>query len=70
MAVVNLSKEIYNIEAGSYTEMMLTSAITNTLTEFPEIKKVNFLIEGEKKASIKHIDLMDAFERDTDIIAK
>ena len=71
VAVVNLSKEIYNIEAGSYTEMMLTSAITNTLTEFPEIKKVNFLIEGEKKASIKgHIDLMDAFERDTDIIAK
>lgn len=71
VAVVNLSKEIYNIEAGSYTEMMLTSAITNTLTEFPEIKKVNFLIKGEKKASIKgHIDLMDAFERDTDIIAK
>ena len=71
VAVVNLSREIYNIEAGSYTEMMLTSAITNTLTEFPEIKKVNFLIEGEKKASIKgHIDLMDAFERDTDIIAK
>ena len=71
VAVVNLSKEIYNIEAGSYTEMMLTSAITNTLTEFPEIKKVNFLIGGEKKASIKgHIDLMDAFERDTDIIAK
>ena len=30
--------------------MMLTSAITNTLTEFPEIKKVNFLIEGEKKS--------------------
>lgn len=39
VAVVNLSKEIYNIEAGSYTEMMLTSAITNTLTEFPEIKR-------------------------------
>lgn len=71
VAVVNLSKEIYNIEAGSYTEMMLTAAITNTLTEFPQIKKVNFLIEGEKKGSIKgHIDLLDAFERNTDIIAK
>lgn len=71
VAVVNLSKEIYNIEAGSYTEMMLTQAIVNTLTEFPEITKVNFLIEGEKKASIKgHIDLLDAFERDNDIIAK
>lgn len=55
VAVVNLSKEIYNIEAGSYTEMMLTSAITNTLTEFPEIKKVNFLIEGEKKPALKGI---------------
>lgn len=71
MAVVDLSKEIYNIESGSYTEMMLTMAIVNTLTEFPDIKKVDFLIEGKKEASIKgHIDLLDAFERDTSIITK
>ena len=71
VAVVDLSKEIYNIEAGSYTEMMLTQAITNTLTEFPNIKEVTFLIEGKKEASIKgHIDLLDAFERDTTMIAK
>ena len=51
--------------------MMLTQAMTNTLTEFPNIKEVNFLIEGKKKASIKgHIDLLDAFERDTTMIAK
>ena len=71
VAVVDLSKEIYNIEAGSYTEMMLTQAMTNTLTEFPNIKEVTFLIEGKKEASIKgHIDLLDAFERDTIMIAK
>ena len=71
VAVVDLSKEIYNIEAGSYTEMMLTQAMTNTLTEFPNIKEVDFLIEGKKEASIKgHIDLLDAFERDTTMIAK
>ena len=71
VAVVDLSKDIYNIEAGSYTEMMLTQAMTNTLTEFPNIKEVNFLIEGKKEASIKgHIDLLDAFERDTTMIAK
>ena len=71
VAVVDLSKEIYNIEAGSYTEMMLTQAMANTLTEFPNIKEVNFLIEGKKEASIKgHIDLLDAFERDTTMIAK
>lgn len=71
VAVVNLSKEIYNIEAGSYTEMMLTAAIVDTLTEFDGIKQVNFLIEGKKEASIKgHIDLLDSFERNTDIIAK
>ena len=51
--------------------MMLTQAMTNTLTEFPNIKEVNFLIEGKKEASIKgHIDLLDAFERDTTMIAK
>ncbi len=71
VAVVDFSREIYNIEAGSYSEFMLTSAITNTLTEFSEIKEVRFLIEGEKKGSIKgHIDLLDAFERNTDLIAK
>lgn len=71
VAVVNLSKEIYNIEAGSYTEMMLTAAIANTLTEFADIKEVNFLIEGQKEATIKgHIDLLDAFERSTELIAK
>ena len=71
VAVVDLSKEIYNIEAGSYTEMMLTQAMTNTLTEFPNIKEVTFLIEGKKEASIKgQIDLLDAFERDTTMIAK
>lgn len=71
LATVDLSKEIYDISGGSYDEMMLTSAIVNTLTEFNEIKKVQILIEGEKTATIKgHIDLMDTFERDTEIIAK
>ena len=37
-AYVDFSKEITNVPQGSYTELMLTTAIVNTLTEFPEIK--------------------------------
>lgn len=41
-AYVDFSKEITNVPQGSYTELMLTTAIVNTLTEFPEIKKYRF----------------------------
>lgn len=43
---------------GSTGEEMLVGSIVNTLTEFPEIKKVQILINGKKIESIAgHIDL-------------
>ena len=40
-------------DKGSYGEMMLCYAITNTLTEFPEIKRVQILIEGKKAINLE-----------------
>ena len=49
--------------------MMLCYAITNTLTEFPEIKRVQILIEGKKVTSISgHMDLEDPLIRNKDFL--
>lgn len=47
IAIVDFSKEIYNYPAGSSTEALAIQAIVNTLTEFPTVNKVKFLVEGE-----------------------
>ena len=71
IAYVDFSKEITNVPQGSYTELMLTTAIVNTLTEFPEIKKVQILIEGKKIASLKgHTDILDPLERNITLLKK
>lgn len=71
IAYVDFSKEITNVPQGSYTELMLTTAIVNTLTEFPEIKKVQILIEGKKVASLKgHTDILDPLERNVTLLKK
>lgn len=70
-AYVDFSKEITNVPQGSYTELMLTTAIANTLTEFPEIKKVQILVDGKKIASLKgHTDILDPLERNTTLLKK
>jgi germination protein M len=48
MLVVNFNKEFVGYGGGSTFERQLVSAITCTLTDLPEVKKVQILIEGEK----------------------
>lgn len=46
-----------NFNGGSTGEEMLVGSVVNTLTEFPEIKKVQFVVEGRRIDSIKgHMD--------------
>lgn len=53
LATANFSKElIRDFNGGSQLEAHLVDAIVNTLTEFPEIKEVQILVEGEKVDSI------------------
>lgn len=68
-AYANFSKELCKHGQGSYGEMMLCYAITNTLTEFPEIKRVQILIEGKKVTSISgHMDLEEPLIRNKDFL--
>ena len=70
-AVVDFSKEIAKKGMGSYDEFMLCYAITNTLTEFPEIKRVQFLVEGKEVISLSgHMDLEDPLTRNTSLLKK
>lgn len=56
---------------GSTGEEMLVGSIVNTLTEFPEITKVQILVEGKKIESISgHLDLTKPVERMDNLMKK
>ncbi len=60
---------ITNHPGGSTGEELTIYSIVNTLTELPDINKVQFLIEGEKKSTFKgHIDFDILFERNLDLV--
>ena len=70
-AYADFSKEIAKHDQGSYNEFMLTGAIVNTLTEFPEIKQVQILVEGEKVTTLSgHMDLEDPLKRNKTLLQK
>lgn len=70
-AFADFSRELAKKSQGSYEELMIAYAITNTLTEFPEIKRVQILIEGEKVITLSgHMDLEDPLERNTTLLEK
>jgi spore germination protein GerM len=73
VAEVNLSKEFKEkYPLGSASENILIYSIVNTLTEFPSIKKVHFLVEGEPLEVIgSNYDLANTyFERNESMIKK
>ncbi len=71
VAYADFSKELAKRGQGSYGEFMLTYAIVNTLTEFPEIKKVQILVEGKEIVSLSgHMDLSDPLKRNESLLQK
>jgi len=47
IAKVNFSKEVLSANVGSAGEALGIQSMVNTLTEFPEIQAVSFLVEGK-----------------------
>ncbi len=68
--IVDFSKEFENNHPGGSTAEMLTIySIVNSLTELKEVERVQFLIEGEKKAQYKGHYRFDApFERNISLV--
>jgi predicted small secreted protein len=47
LATVDFSRDVLRANVGASGEAMGIQSIVNTLTEFPEIKKVSFTVEGK-----------------------
>lgn len=69
-ATVDFSKELeQNFSGGSTGEEMLIGSIVNTLTDFPEIQKVQILIEGASVETLSgHMDLSEPLTRMTELL--
>lgn len=69
LCIVDFSEEFYdNRPENASEERLMIFAIINTLTEFQEIQKVQFRIEGTLCTEYGEMDLSGNFGRDTSLI--
>lgn len=70
VAKVNFSRELQkNFVGGSTGEEMLVGSVVNTLTEFPEIQKVQILVDGQEVETLSgHMDLSQPLPRMTELL--
>lgn len=70
IAYVDFNEKIVkNNIGGSASELLLIGAIVNTLTEFPEIEKVQILVNGAVIETIAgHVDVSEPLSRSPSII--
>ena len=70
LATLDLSAEFSNnFNGGSAAEEMTLYSIVNTVTALPDIKSVQFLMEGQKSASLLgSVDTATPFTRKGDLI--
>ncbi|WP_258360197.1 GerMN domain-containing protein [Moorella sulfitireducens (nom. illeg.)] len=69
---VDFSKELVaNHSGGSLGESLTVYSIVNTLTQFPTVKQVQFLVNGQYVETIAgHIDVSTAISRNESLIKK
>jgi len=72
VATVNFSAEVLHANVGSSGEAMGIASIVNTLTEFPNIKKVSFTVDGQVNKAIDwwgHVGLSEQpFSQDLSVV--
>lgn len=73
LATVDFSRDVLRANVGASGEAMGIQSIVNTLTEFPEIKKVSFTVEGKVDERTMdwwgHVGLYEQpFSRDLSIV--
>lgn len=70
VAKVDFSKELQkNFVGGSTGEEMLVGSVVNTLTEFPEIQKVQILVDGKEIETLSgHMDLSQPLPRMNELL--
>ncbi|MDQ0203505.1 GerMN domain-containing protein [Pectinatus haikarae] len=70
IASVNFDNALVkNFSGGSTGEIMLVGSVTDTLTNFPEVKAVRFLVDGKPLATLSgHLDLTEPVKRMKNIL--
>jgi len=69
LCTVDLSKDfVDNHSGGSAGELMTLGSIVNTLTEFPEIDRVQILVEGQAGETLGNMLLDEPLYRFEDLI--
>ncbi len=69
-AQVSFNKEFFQKGQGEYTQTMLLYSLVNTLTELPEVTKVELYKAGVKAEALDQIDLGEALTRNKDYLPK
>lgn len=71
VAYANFNTNLRRFGGGSANELLLVAEIVNTLTEFPEIRAVQILIEGKKVETLGgHLDISEPLSRSETIIKR
>lgn len=71
ICTLDLSSEfVDNNPGGTAFEGVLINSIVNSLTELPQVKKVQFLINGKKREVYTHVTFDEPFERNESFIRK
>jgi spore germination protein GerM len=70
VAVVDFSRGLISGHpGGSLGEMLTVYSIVNTLTQFPRVQSVQFLVEGRQVDTLAgHFSLVEPLSRDTSLI--
>lgn len=70
IASVNFDNALVkNFSGGSTGEIMLVGSVTDTLTNFPEVKAVRFLVDGKPLETLSgHLDLTEPVKRMKNIL--
>jgi hypothetical protein len=72
LATINFSPEVLKANVGASGEALGIASIVNTLTEFPDIQKVSFMVDGQVEKAIDwwgHIGLSEQpFSRNLSVV--
>lgn len=69
LATVNLNQEATRINVGSQGEALAIASIVNTLTKFPDVYRVQLLIEGKEVESLAgHVDTTGTFPYNDQVV--
>jgi spore germination protein GerM len=71
VAYVDFNNKLLATGGGSTSEILLVGAIVNTLTEFPNVQKVQILVDGKKIDTLSgHLDIGEPLSRSEKMIRK